>query len=108
LVSIDGLPSPLYVSSYQADEEEMALNIKSKETDRLARELAALTGESITDAVGKAVAERLERCRRTSKEAMARRAAAIHATIERARKLPVLDDRSPDEIIGYNDKGHWD
>jgi antitoxin VapB len=88
--------------------KKMALNIKSKETDRLARELAAATGESITEAVTKAVAERLDRCRQQSDAAKARRAAAIHAIVERARKLPVLDDRSPDEIMGYNDKGHWD
>ena len=38
----------------------MALNIKSAETDRLARELAALTGESITEAVTRALELRLE------------------------------------------------
>ena len=38
----------------------MALNIKSAETDRLARELAALTGESITEAVTRALEQRLE------------------------------------------------
>ena len=39
----------------------MSLNIKNEETHRLAQELAALTGESMTTAVGKAVQERLER-----------------------------------------------
>ena len=42
----------------------MALNIKSAETDRLARELAALTGESITEAVTRALEQRLEDQRR--------------------------------------------
>ena len=42
----------------------MALNIKSAETDRLARELAALTGESITEAVTRALEQRLENQRR--------------------------------------------
>lgn len=37
----------------------MRLTIKNKETDRLARELAAATGESITAAVTQAVRERL-------------------------------------------------
>jgi antitoxin VapB len=41
----------------------MALNIKSRETDRLAHELAALTGESVTGAVKVAIQERLERLR---------------------------------------------
>ena len=39
----------------------MALSLKDKETDRLAREVAALTGETLTIAIRKALAERLER-----------------------------------------------
>jgi antitoxin VapB len=42
----------------------MALNIKNPEAQRLARELAALTGESMTAAVTEAVRERLARVRR--------------------------------------------
>jgi antitoxin VapB len=41
----------------------MGMNIKSEETHRLARELASLTGESLTEAVTEAVRERLERLR---------------------------------------------
>ena len=39
----------------------MALNIKNEETYRLARELAELTGETMTEAVTVALRERLER-----------------------------------------------
>ena len=39
----------------------MALSIKDPETDRLARELAKTTGESITEAIRAALRERLER-----------------------------------------------
>jgi antitoxin VapB len=42
----------------------MGLNIKKAETQRLARELAEATGESLTDAVTVAIRERLERIRR--------------------------------------------
>jgi len=42
----------------------MGLNIKNAETHRLAQELAALTGESMTAAVTEAVRERLDRVRR--------------------------------------------
>ena len=42
----------------------MALSLKDAETDKLAREVAKLTGESLTEAVRKALAERLERERR--------------------------------------------
>lgn len=39
------------------------MNIKNEETHRMAQELAALTGESITAAVTEAVRERLNRVR---------------------------------------------
>lgn len=41
----------------------MSLNIKNKETHRLASQLARLTGENMTEAVTKAVRERLDRVR---------------------------------------------
>lgn len=43
------------------NKQTMRLTIKNPETDRLARELVALTGESITAAVTVALRERLER-----------------------------------------------
>ena len=46
----------------------MSLNIKNEETHRMARELAQLTGESMTVAVNEAIRERLERVREKSKE----------------------------------------
>ena len=39
----------------------MSLNLKNEETERLARELAKLTGESLTLAVTVALKERLDR-----------------------------------------------
>jgi antitoxin VapB len=39
----------------------MAINIKNLEADRLARELSEITGETITEAVIKSLAERLDR-----------------------------------------------
>jgi antitoxin VapB len=55
----------------------MGLNIKSEETHRLARELANLTGESLTTAVTEAVRERLDRVRRESGNSLADRLIAI-------------------------------
>jgi len=51
----------------------MSLNIKNEETHRMARELAQLTGESMTTAVNEAIRERLERVRGKSKEEMVER-----------------------------------
>ena len=51
----------------------MSLNIKNEKTHRMARELARLTGESMTVAVNEAIRERLERVRGKSKEEMVER-----------------------------------
>ena len=80
----------------------MVLSIKNEEADRLARQLAATTGETVTAAVVNALRERLEheQTRRTPslRERLARLAEDVQA-------LPVLDDRSADEILGYDDHG---
>ena len=56
----------------------MSLNIKNEETCRLARELARLTGETMTGAISAALRERLERERRArDKEALLRELRAI-------------------------------
>ena len=80
----------------------MPLNIKDPETDQLVRRLAALTGESMTDAVRTAVRERIEREERVrgkaSFEELMALAKRIASRIDR-------DGRTPDEIIGYDERG---
>lgn len=83
----------------------MPLSIKSQEADRLARELAQATGESITDAVVIAIRERLDRERRRRGSRGDRFNARLKRMQERVAKLPVLDSRTPDEIIGYDEHG---
>ena len=81
----------------------MALSIKDPETEQLARTLASRTGESITTATRRALEERL---RRTGSQA--RKAALLEdleAIQRRWNALPVLDNRTPDEIIGYDENG---
>lgn len=51
----------------------MSLNIKNEEAHQWARELADLTGESMTGAVSEAIRERLERVRRSSQKGLAER-----------------------------------
>ena len=80
----------------------MSLNIKDPETDRLARELAEKTGESITQAVKTALEERLKR---ESSKANVGLAEQLMEISRRASKLPRLTDKTPDEIIGYDDAG---
>jgi antitoxin VapB len=81
----------------------MALSIKDPETERLARALAQRTGESLTLATRRALEERLRRI-----GGGAGRALLLEdlATIRRRwSALPILDHRSPDEIIGYDENG---
>jgi antitoxin VapB len=81
----------------------MALSIKDPETERLARTLAERTGETITVATRRALEERL---RRVGSDA--RKAALLEdmaASRKRWAAMPVLDRRSADEIIGYDENG---
>ncbi len=81
----------------------MAISIKSLETERLAREIAAKTGESLTGAIQKALEERLERLQhqRRSQILMSQ----LQEILRRVDQLPVLDSRTPDQILGYDDHG---
>lgn len=81
----------------------MALNIRNAETERLAAELALLTGRTKTEAVTEALRDRLERLRR---ERSGRSLADELDDIgRRCAKLPVLDGRPADEILGYDEHG---
>ena len=84
----------------------MALSLKDPETDRLAREVATLTGETLTVAVRTALAERLgrERLRRGQAPGLADRLAALG---RECAALPDYDTRTPDEIVGYDETGLW-
>jgi antitoxin VapB len=81
----------------------MALSIKDPKTERLARNLAQLTGENITTATKRAIEERLRRLGGHS-----RKAALLEDLADIRRRwsaLPVLDDRTSEEILGYDEHG---
>ena len=80
----------------------MAISIKDPETDRLARALAAATGESLTDAIRFALRDRLERESHRARRGIG---AEVRRIQERIARLPVLDHRSPDELLGYDEHG---
>lgn len=82
----------------------MALNIKSRETEQVVRDLAKRTGLSITEAVHQAAVEKLRRM----DEDRERRRQAIYEIIERAKSRPVFDPRPADELLGYNDEGTFE
>jgi antitoxin VapB len=81
----------------------MALNIRNPEAEKLAAELARTTGETKTEAVVKALRDRLTRVRR--ERGKRRLADELEKIADHCASLPVLDDRSPDEILGYDENG---
>lgn len=80
----------------------MAILIKDPETDRIVRALAARTGETLTEAVKKAAEERLQDI--SQLHSMFDRA-GLEALLAEVRTYPVVDSRTPDEIIGYDENG---
>jgi antitoxin VapB len=81
----------------------MALSIKDSETERLAREVARETDESLTQAIRQSLRERLERLRRKSHARLRRE--KLNDILRRVDALPDLDTRPADEILGYDDRG---
>ncbi|MGB8064810.1 MAG: type II toxin-antitoxin system VapB family antitoxin [Candidatus Sulfotelmatobacter sp.] len=81
----------------------MALSIKSIETERLAREIAAKTGESLTGAIQKALEERLARLRQQRRSQIL--TSQLEEILNRVDRLPILDSHSADEILGYDEHG---
>lgn len=81
----------------------MALNIRNTEAEKLAETLAKLTGETKTQAVTTALRDRLARVRR--ERSKQRLADELDAIAQHCAALPVLDPRSADEILGYDETG---
>ena len=81
----------------------MALNIRSAEADRLAARVARLTGETKTEAVTRALQERLARLE--SARSGKRLSDELNEIALRCARLPLLDRRSADEILGYDGHG---
>jgi antitoxin VapB len=78
----------------------MALSIKNDEADRLARQLAETTGESITEAIVTALRQRLEREQRRAGTAR-----KLLDLADEVTRYPVLDGRPPEEILAYDERG---
>lgn len=81
----------------------MPLSIKDPEADRLARQLAQRTGQTITEAVTSALREQLAREERKADDDT-----LVEDILEIARRfsaLAVHDARSADEILGYDENG---
>jgi antitoxin VapB len=85
----------------------MALSIKNREVEELARELARVTKKPITEAVRDSLQRELERAKLLARAQppqpdLAERLMEIG---RRMASLPDLDTRSADEILGYDEHG---
>jgi len=81
----------------------MPLSIKNSETERLARQVANATGESLTEAIHQALEERWRQLKAK------RRSRVLDLQLEdvlrRVDALPTLDSRAENEILGYDEHG---
>jgi antitoxin VapB len=85
------------------------MSIKNVRAERLVREVAKKTGESLTDAIVHSLEERLERLKdKELSEAKGRETdtrSAIEQLCHYCQTLPDLDSRSSNEILGYDSQG---
>ncbi len=81
----------------------MALNVRNPEAERIATQLAELTGETKTEAVIRSLRDRLARVRR--ERAGRSLADELDEIARHCARLPVRDRRPPDEILGYDEQG---
>ena len=81
----------------------MAMSIRNPEVERIARDLARKTGETLTAAILIALRERLQRV--TVRRRSTGLALTLNTIAKRCAALPILDQRPEDDILGYDARG---
>ena len=81
----------------------MPLSIKNAELERLARQLADETGESITEVIREALEQKARRVKKQRQQRVL--ASQIAEIFHRLDAMPRLDTRTDDEILGYDEHG---
>ncbi len=79
------------------------MSIKNDETERLARQVARETGESLTEAIQNSLQERWERLKARRRSQVL--TGQVEDLLRRVDALPNLDSRPEDEILGYDESG---
>jgi antitoxin VapB len=77
----------------------MPLSIKNPATELLARQVAGETGESLTEAIQKALEQRWDRLRAKRRNHFA--GSQVEEMLRRVDALATLDSRADEEILGY-------
>ncbi len=81
----------------------MTIEINDQTTEQLARQVARKAGESLTEAIQKSLEERLQRLKAKHNSGILR--SQVEEILARVDRLPELDSRSADEILGYGEDG---
>jgi len=81
----------------------MPISIRNPRVERLARDVSRHTGENMTQAIERALKERLAGLRASKERAAKLR--AIRRLVDSVKRLPVLDHRTPEEILGFDEHG---
>lgn len=84
-------------------EAVVGIRVKNARAEKLAREVAAETGETLTEAIIHSLEERLERLQ--SRRSDPDLPETLMAIGRRCSSLPDLDTREADEILGYDETG---
>jgi antitoxin VapB len=90
----------------------MVITIDDRQLDEELREAARAAGQTVDQLVIGAVREKLamsprkDRGLTESERAEMRR--SVQEIVDHIETLPILDDRSADEIMGYNERGMFD
>ena len=83
----------------------MALSIRNPYAEQLARQVSSITKENITQTIIKALENRLENLK--GKKTIIDIEQQILSISQRCSALPELDNRTDEEILGYNKDGIW-
>ncbi|MEK8016164.1 MAG: type II toxin-antitoxin system VapB family antitoxin [Candidatus Parabeggiatoa sp.] len=82
----------------------MALTLNHPEANNLVKELISYTGETLTQAVLNALREKIQKEKEKRKHTVSMKEELLQIGKECAA-LPILDNRTPEEILGYNNNG---
>jgi antitoxin VapB len=86
----------------------MPLHITNPTVEQKVRDLAALTGESMTDAIGAAVEERILRIKPSPFKQADPTVQEILDLVRSFNLRPINEDLTENEILGYGPDGMWE
>lgn len=86
----------------------MAISIRNPRVEKLAREIGEIENRSMTEVIIQALEEKRDRIVKEPDAVVELRKKKLREIAAECAALPVLDDRTSDEILGYNEIGAWD